>query len=68
MKEILKDIFITTPCVIFNLYITKKFYKVKIQGGSPMSIYEYGTKDKNCVAWKCGGWIGNWDFTFVYKK
>lgn len=68
MLELLEDIFITTPYVIYNLYITKKFYKVEICGGSPMDIFTKYTKNKNCIAWKCSGWMGNWEFTFVYRK
>ena len=68
MIEVLKNVFITTPYILFNLYISKKFYKVEMCGGSPMYIFEQGTKNKNCIAWKCGGWIGNWEFTFIYKK
>ncbi len=68
MLELLKDIFITTPYVIYNLYITKKFYKVKVYYGNPMDIFVQYTKNKNCIAWKCSGWMGSWEFTFIYRK
>lgn len=68
MLELLEDTFITTPYVIYNLYITKKFYKVKMCGGNPMHIFEQGTKNKNCIAWKCSLWIGTWEFAFIYRK
>ena len=70
MLEILKDWFITTPYVMYNLYITKKFYKVKVKVHcrSPMNLFKQGVKNKNYIAWKCTGWIGNWEFTFIYKK
>ena len=68
LKEIIVEIFITTPKVLYGLYITKKYYKIKVCGGSPMSIYTKYTKDDKCMAWKCGGVMGNWDFTFIYSK
>ena len=63
-------VFITTPYVLYNLYITKNFYKVKVKVHcrSPMNLFKQGVKNKNYIAWKCTGWIGNWEFTFIYKK
>lgn len=68
MLEFLTDFFITTPYVFYNLYITKKFYKVKICGGNPMDIFTKYSANKNCIAWKCSLWMGSWEFTFIYRK
>ena len=70
MLKILKDWFITTPYVFYNLYITKKFYKVKVKVHyrNYINLFKKGIKNKNFIACKCSGWIGNWELTFIYKK